>query len=454
MAAPPPLRFGPYWLDGASGQLWCQSQLVKLPPKATAVLWCLASQAGQVVAKATLLDTVWAETAVSEGVLAVCIRNLRRALGDEAKEPRYIETVHKRGYRFVAPVVALPEPPPGARPAARLAPSLAPGLVGRVGELAQVQACLGQALRGQRQVVLISGEAGLGKTTVVDAFLATLAPDPPVWVAWGQCLAHYGAGEAYLPVLDALGRLGRGPGHARLLGLLRQYAPTWVGQLPALFSAADLEAVQRQVLGATRERMLREAAEVLEAVSAAQPLVLVLEDLHWSDHATLDLLSWLARRRGPARLLVLGTYRPGDVLVHGHPLEVVKQDLLLHGQCVELRLAGLSVAEVQAYLRLQGELLLCQTVPDVARAEACFGQALTIARRQQAKSWELRAAMSLSRLWQQQGQRQAAYDLLAPIYDWFTEGFDTADLQEARALLHEPGVPHGAPAAGRPAVAK
>jgi predicted ATPase len=87
--------------------------------------------------------------------------------------------------------------------------------------------------------------------------------------------------------------------------------------------------------------------------------------------------------------------------------------------------------------RLQGELLLCQAVPDAARAKACFQQALAIVRRQQAKSWELRAAMSLSRLWQQQGKRAKAYDLLAPIYGWFTEGFDTADLQEAKVLLDE-----------------
>jgi predicted ATPase len=90
----------------------------------------------------------------------------------------------------------------------------------------------------------------------------------------------------------------------------------------------------------------------------------------------------------------------------------------------------------EAY-RLQGTFLLRQAVPGVARAEACFQQALALARRQQAKFWELRAATSLSRLWLQQGKRAAAYDLLAPIYGWFSEGFDTADLQEARALLEE-----------------
>jgi predicted ATPase len=87
--------------------------------------------------------------------------------------------------------------------------------------------------------------------------------------------------------------------------------------------------------------------------------------------------------------------------------------------------------------RLQGELLLRYAVPEAAQAEACFHQALTVARRQQAKSWELRAAMSLSRLWQCQGKRAEAYELLAPIYGWFTEGFDTADLQEAKDLLAE-----------------
>jgi predicted ATPase len=96
--------------------------------------------------------------------------------------------------------------------------------------------------------------------------------------------------------------------------------------------------------------------------------------------------------------------------------------------------ARFSAAELS---RLQGALLLQQAVPDAAQAEACFQQALAIARQQQAKSWELRAATSLARLWQSQGKRAEAHALLAPIYGWFTEGFDTADLQDAKALLEE-----------------
>ena len=78
--------------------------------------------------------------------------------------------------------------------------------------------------------------------------------------------------------------------------------------------------------------------------------MLVLEDLQWSDHATLDLLAWLARRREPARLLLMGTYRPVEVIMQGHPLQAVKQELALHGQCMELHLEGLSEDAVAAYV--------------------------------------------------------------------------------------------------------
>src|SRR5262249_61479623 len=113
---------------------------------------------------------------------------------------------------------------------------------------------------------------------------------------------HYGTGEAYLPVLEALGRLCRAPEGNRFRELLMQHAPTWLAQLPALLSAPELEALQRKVAGATRERMLREMAEALDVLTTEQGLVLSLEDLQWSDSSTLELLAMLARRRESARL--------------------------------------------------------------------------------------------------------------------------------------------------------
>jgi DNA-binding winged helix-turn-helix (wHTH) protein/predicted ATPase len=347
------VQFGPYRLDGASGQLWHHTQVVKLPPKAAAVLWCLVRQAGQVVVKDTLLDTVWAKTAVSEGVLSVCIRDLRRALGDDPRQPRYIETVHRRGYRFIAPVEGLEASLPAPRATlagAPLAPPVAPGLVGRDTEVAQVQACLERARGGQRQVLFVTGEAGIGKTTLVEACVAALAAQGAGWVGWGQCVDAYGPGTGYLPVLEALGRLCRGPAGATVLAQLQQWAPAWLAQLPGVLEAAEQARLLRRTQGTTRERMFRELAEALEALTQAQLGVLVLEDLHWSDPSTVEVLSMLARRREAAQLVILGTYRPVELILRAHPLKSLTTELHLHGHCEELTLRYLQETEVTAYV--------------------------------------------------------------------------------------------------------
>jgi predicted ATPase/type II secretory pathway predicted ATPase ExeA len=216
--------------------------------------------------------------------------------------------------------------------------------------MAQLYTCLHTALQGERQIVFVTGEAGIGKTTLVKAFLEQLGGRNDLRLAHGQCFEQYGAGEAYLPVLEALGHLCRLPGQAAVVEVLGRYAPTWLMQMPSCLSEAELKALRWKVQGATKERMLREMAEALEALTMEQALVLWFDDLHWSDYATLDLVSYLARRTPRARLLLLGVYRPVDVLVTEHPLQQVKQDLLVHGQCTELSLAGLTEAEVGAYV--------------------------------------------------------------------------------------------------------
>src|SRR5262249_2406458 len=195
-----------------------------------------------------------------------------------------------------------------------------PRLVGREGELAQLQQWWAQARQGQRQVVFLTGEAGIGETTPVDALLGRGVSTEEVWLAQGQCIEQYGAGEAYLPVLEALERLCRAPGEDHLLTLLRVHAPTWLVQMPWLLSTADHEALRHELLGATRARMLREMAAWIETLTVETPLVLVLEDGHWGDYATLDLVAWMARRQEPARLLLVGTYRPVEMRTRGQPL--------------------------------------------------------------------------------------------------------------------------------------
>jgi predicted ATPase len=114
---------------------------------------------------------------------------------------------------------------------------------------------------------------------------------------------------------------------------------------------------------------------------------------------------------------------------------LAKDGLRLIAEALEVvEQSGIRMSEAEIY-RTKGTLLLQQSVLDEEQAEVCFHQALDIARQQQARSWELRVVTSLARLWQSQGKRRDAHDLLAPVYGWFTEGFDTADLQDARVLL-------------------
>jgi len=199
-------------------------------------------------------------------------------------------------------------------------------------------------------MVFITGEAGIGKTTLVDAFVAQITATEPVWRGWGQCLEQHGAGEPYLPLLEVLGRWGRGPDGSQLVAMLRQQAPSWLLQLPALVPEDAYEVLQRRGGGVTRERMLRELAEAVEALTATRPVVLVLEDLHWSDGATVDWLAYVARRREAARLLVLGTYRPTEARMQGHPVHTAAQELQRHGQGRALSLGYFSEAAVATYL--------------------------------------------------------------------------------------------------------
>jgi DNA-binding winged helix-turn-helix (wHTH) protein len=343
-------------LDLEGERLWCGAEARRLRPKSFAVLRHLVAQAGRVVSKEELLEAVWPGTTVSDGVLKVCLSELRQALGDTARGPQYIETVPRRGYRWIGPF-SMADPPrraaaPGL-PATGRGPLLA---VGREAEGTQLHAWLAQARHGTRQVGFLTGAAGTGKTTVVDVFLAQVAHEPGLWLARGQCVDHYGVGKPYLPVLEALGQLGRGSEGPAFLAVLRRYAPMWLAQFPGLVSEAELERVQRQVQGATPARMLRELAEALEVLTADILLVFVLEDLHWSDPATLECLAAPAQRREPARLLVVGTYRPVELGNRGLRLRGLVQELIERGYGVELPLALLPAEDVAAYMarRLEG----------------------------------------------------------------------------------------------------
>lgn len=337
-----PLQFVDFVIDPSRRSIQRGADTIALTPKTWAVLYYLASRPEQVVTKDELFTAAWPDTVVSDGTLSWCIKEIRRALGDKGRQPRYLKTVYGQGYQFIAP---RPQSVDGTPPPSESSPS---GFVGRVAELAQLQQLWTHVRSGRRQVTFITGEAGIGKTALVNVFIGSLTAEP-VLVGWGQCVEQYGAGEAYHAMLDALNQIAHGPKREALLEALRTQAPSWLFHLPALLSAAERETLAAQYQGITQTQALRELADALEALAAHQPVVLVLEDLHWSDTATLAFLSALARRPSAARLLVLGTYRPVDLIVTDHPLRELKAELQLHGLCEEIALEYLSEAEVQTY---------------------------------------------------------------------------------------------------------
>lgn len=350
------LIFGPFRFDDINQCLWRDSQAIPLRPKAFAVLRYLIEHRGTLVTKQQLLNDVWPEAFVGEAVLKDCIRQLRHALNDDSKSPKFIETSHRRGYRFIAPLVTVsatqrPEEPSATGPytPSPNTPSASNTLLGRELALAQLHNWLGETLRGSTRVIFVTGESGIGKTTLVEAFLEQIGSD--ISVLRGQCLEQYGSSEAYLPVLEAFSRLVHERG-TQIAGILHKFAPTWLREIPGLTSANESQQMQDDLLQVTRDRMLREIAEALEAMTMAKPVVLFLEDLHWSDYSTLDLVSYLARRKQNARLLLIGTYRPVDVIVSEHPLRGVKQELQLHKLCHELPLEYLTENSVHDFLQL------------------------------------------------------------------------------------------------------
>jgi DNA-binding winged helix-turn-helix (wHTH) protein len=339
------LRFGRFELDEADACLLRDGGAVALPPTPFAVLCALARRPGSLLIKHVLLDEVWGHRCVSESVLKTIISQLRTVLNDDARQPRIIETVSRRGYRFIAPVSALPPDPSAAASAAGTRSLQAPSLVGRAVALARLHRAWNAACSGKRAVVWVTGEPGIGKTTLIEHFLAGLGD---VACARGQCVKQDATGEPYLPVLEVLADLCRSGSTAP--ALLRAVAPTWLLQLPWLSSAEERDALRREVAGVSPQRMLREMGEVLDRYTESRPLLLVTEDLHWSDGSTVQLIDYIARRHGDARLMWLASFRPADVVALDHPLNTLRRELRLHDLCEEIVLDPFSETEVAEYV--------------------------------------------------------------------------------------------------------
>jgi len=347
--SPVHLRFDAFELDEANARLTRNGAPVGIPPKAFAVLCTLARSHGKLVTKDALLDAVWGHHHVSESVLKNIISSIRAALSDDAKTPRYIETASRFGYRFIAPVpqtaaatAAIEVTFPTQQPATA-AP--APTIVGRELALARLHECWRKAQSGHKQLLWVVGEAGVGKTTLIESFVAQL---PPQTAAFGRCVEHFGSGEPYLPVIEVVAEISRlEPEFARLV---RTMAPTWVIQMPWLAKEEERTQLSRELAGAHPDRMMREMREVMQRFAVNRPVLFILEDMHWSDLGTLRMMENFARRPESVPILWIATFRLTQIVAENHPLHGLRQELRVQRLCEEIVLDPFTEQEVGAYL--------------------------------------------------------------------------------------------------------
>jgi len=387
-------EFGPFRLDVGERLLLRDGQRIRLRSKVFDTLCVLVENQGRLLGKEKLMQTIWPETIVEENNLDHNISTLRRVLDEKKKESKYIETVPRKGYRFVAEVREPgTEPQVDARTTGQTvsaessgngsaqvwqaeltavraefaqrapkdsfvapAPQSQSHNVGRQEEVAELFRAFESATAGRGTLACVAGEPGIGKTSLVEQFLGELETSrKECTVVMGRCSERLAGSEAYLPILEALENLLRGP-RAELLGrMMKLIAPTWYVQVAPLWVSVDTSfgQVLKEAKTASRERMKREWSALLEELSRPRPLVVFLDDLHWADVSTVEMLAYAAKKLPSIGVMLIAAYRPMEMWLEKHPFVPVRLELQRQGVCRELVLDLLSREDVTRYLSLK-----------------------------------------------------------------------------------------------------
>jgi predicted ATPase len=223
-----------------------------------------------------------------------------------------------------------------------------------IGELGGNSSCFArQATRdvanGHGLLACLSGEPGIGKTTVAEGFLEELANSGETcFVTRGRCSERLAGSEAYLPVLEALDSLLQGPFQGTTIRAMKTLAPAWFAQVASVDTGRAGERQPAQAV--TQEQLKRQMGALLRELSRTSPVIVFLDDLHWADTATIDLLAYLAAKFAELRLLVIVTYRPSDLRLTKHAFLPLKLDLQARGVCRDIEVGFLTLQEIESYL--------------------------------------------------------------------------------------------------------
>jgi DNA-binding winged helix-turn-helix (wHTH) protein/predicted ATPase len=360
------VRFAEFSYDSGARELSRGGSAVPLPKLAFDLLGLLLQERPRVVSRRELLDRLWPDRVVSDAAIASVVRDLRAALGETGRATRLIRTAHGYGFAFAGVAVAEEEDAERAETAAaarrldsgvaqpaRTAPvetAFVPRRrgVGRGAELAALHAAFEQARSGGGSLVCVSGEPGIGKTTLVEDFLAELGDD--ALLARGRCSERLAGSEAYLPWLEALEGLAGHAARSDVARLMKRVAPGWYAQLTPASREPD---PGPRVPARSRERLKRELDVFLQEAAKLHALVLLFEDVHWSDAPTIELLGYVGTMLASRRLLIVGTYRTSELALRRSPFGSLKLDLQSRSLCRELALGFLSLEDVRDYLSLE-----------------------------------------------------------------------------------------------------
>lgn len=332
------IQFGPYRVHPTQG-LFRQGREIRITPKSLSVLTALARHRGSVVTRQELFSTVWANRIVTDSALSSCIRELRIALGDNARDPRYIQTVHGRGFRLLANrgdrenafVNGGALTQPWMNDKALLGQDRALWVMNELAE----SACDGAAV-----MALVSGPVGVGKSALTEQFFAAL-PEQPAWLTCRvDCMDPSNAGDAYGPLVDLIEQLSREPTAVKVMSMLAQFAPTWLAELPAAREVSGSDLLELQVSGATSTRRCRELRQFLGALTENAPLAIGIGNIDRCDVETLNWLGTFLGDPGDASVFIVATCQ--DAMANGVERSERLASLRDTGACVpvELESAG------------------------------------------------------------------------------------------------------------------
>jgi len=357
------LQFEDFELDRAAHRLRRGGAVVPIEHIPLQLLFFLVDRRGQIVARDEILDHIWGKGVFidTDNSINSAIRKARHALGDDAGTPRFIVTEPSRGYRFVAQVRVARGAPLAVRPPRS-------SLVGREAELAELRARLSDACSGHGSLFLISGEPGIGKTRLCEELMA-LAHDAGMMVLVGRCSEH-GEAVPYLPFVELIESAvegaaspevlhslvgGEGPELARLLPEIKRI----LIDLPAPIDLPPEQALRL---------LFKSVRNFLARLARTQPVLLVLEDLHWAADSTLSLVDHLAQRVSDIPLLMIATHR--DALHDLTPtLTKTLEDLFRGRLATSVRLKGLQSAGVAQMLKSLSGLEMPDAVVKEIHAE-------------------------------------------------------------------------------------